>query len=118
MAILVIDGEQLSLKLSRWERIAALWSAPTAQLAQVESIQFKDNLWSTECLQGFRAPGTGFPYVVMIGVMRRLKTKDFCVIKGKKPGVMITFSSGPYQRWIYTLEGSRHAEEQFLAKLA
>lgn len=117
MAILVIDGEQLSLKLSRWERIAALWSPPTAQLAQVESIQFKDNLWSTECLQGFRAPGTGFPYVVMIGVMRRLKTKDFCVIKGKKPGVMITFSSGPYQRWIYTLEGSRHAEERILGKL-
>ena len=118
MAILVIDGDQLSLKLSRWERIAALWSPPTAQLDQVEAIQFRDNLWSTECLQGVRAPGTGFPYVVMIGVMRRLKTKDFCVIKRKKPGVIITFSSGPYQRWIYTLEGSRHAEEQILAGLA
>jgi hypothetical protein len=54
----------------------------------------------------------------MIGVMRRLKTKDFCVIKRKKPGVIITFSSGPYQRWIYTLEAGRHAEEQILAKLA
>ncbi len=118
MANLMIGGDRLSLKLSRWERIAALWSPPAAQLDQVESIEFRDNLWSSECLQGFRAPGTGFPYVVMIGVMRRLKTKDFCVIKRKKPGVIITFSSGPFQRWIYTLEGSRHAEEQILAKLA
>jgi hypothetical protein len=117
MAILVIVGEQLSLKLSRWERIAALLSPPTARLDQVEAIQFRDNLWTSECLQGVRAPGTGLPYVVMIGVMRRLKTKDFCVIKRKKPGVIITFSSGPYQRWIYTLEGSRHAEEQILRKL-
>jgi hypothetical protein len=118
MANLMIDGDRLSLKLSRWERIAALWSPPAAQLDQVESIEFRDNLWSSECLQGFRAPGTGFPYVVLIGVMRGSGFKDFCVIKRKKPGVIITFSSGPFQRWIYTLEGSRHAEDQILGKLA
>jgi len=50
--------------------------------------------------------------------MRRLKTKDFCVIKGKKPGVIITFTEGPFERWVYTLGESRHAEEQILAGLA
>jgi hypothetical protein len=118
MAILLFDGAELRLKLSRWERLGAFWPAPTARLDQVESVQFRENLWTTECMQGVRAPGTGFPYVVMIGVMRRLKTKDFCVIKRKKPGVIITFSSGPFERWIYTLEAGRHAEEQILAKLA
>ena len=118
MAILMIDGEQISLKLSLPERLGALVPPPTAGLEQVESIQFVETLWSKEVLRGVRAPGTGIPYVVLIGVMRGSGFKDFCVIKRKKPGVIITFSSGPFQRWIYTLEGSRHAEDQILGKLA
>jgi hypothetical protein len=118
MAILVLEGAELRLRLSPLEQLGALWPAPQARLDQVESIEFVENLWSTAVLRGVRAPGTGIPYVAMIGVMRRVKTKDFCVIKRKKPGVVITFSSGPFQRWIYTLEGSRHAEDQILGKLA
>ncbi len=118
MAILVIEGTELRLKLSALEQLGAFWPAPQARLDQVESIEFVENLWSTEVLRGVRAPGTGIPYVAMIGVMRRVKTKDFCVIKRKKPGVVITFSSGAFQRWIYTLEGSRHAEEQIVGILA
>ena len=118
MAILIIDGDEIRLKLNPLEQLAAFWPAPTATMGQVESLEFRENMWTTETMQGVRAPGTGFPFVVMIGVMRRLKTKDFCVIKRKKPGVIITFSSGPFQRWIYTLDGARHAEEQILGKLA
>ena len=117
MAILVIEDQGLRLQLSPLEQLAACWPAPKALLNQVESIEYVENLWTTQVLQGVRAPGTSFPYVVLIGVMRRLKTKDFCVIKRKKPGVIITFSEGAFQRWIYTLEGSRHAEEQILAGL-
>ena len=112
MAILVIEGEEIRLQLTPLEQVAAFWPAPKALLSQVQSIQFIDNLWTPQVLQGVRAPGTGIPFVAMIGVMRRLNTKDFCVIKRKKPGVILTFSSGPFQRWIYTLEGTRHAEEQ------
>ena len=118
MAILVIEDQGLRLQLSPLEQLAACWPAPKALLSQVESIEYVENLWTTQVLQGVRAPGTSFPYVVLIGVMRRLKTKDFCVIKRKKPGVIINFSSGNFQRWIYTLDGSRHAEEQILAGLA
>jgi len=118
MAILMCDGAEMRLKLSRWERLGALVSPPVARVDQVASIEFVDTLWSKDVLRGVRAPGTAIPYVVLIGGMRGSGFKDFCVIKRKKPGVIITFSSGPFQRWIYTLEGSRHAEEQILAKLA
>ena len=118
MAILMIDGDQIRLKLSPLEQLGAFWPAPTATIDQVESLEFRENMWTTETLQGVRAPGSGFPFVVMIGVMRRLKTKDFCVIKRKKPGVIITFTEGPFERWVYTLGESRHAEEQILAGLA
>jgi len=118
MAILVTDGTEIRLKMSLLERLGALVSPPTARLDHVQSIEFIDELWSKDVLRGVRAPGTGMPYVVLIGVMRGRGYKDFCVIKRRKPGVIITFSSGTYQRWIYTLEGSRHAEEQILAALA
>ena len=117
MAILVIEGDGLRLELTPLEQVAAFWPAPKALVAQVESIEFVENLWNTQVLQGVRAPGTSIPFVVLIGVMRRLKTKDFCVIKRKKPGVIINFASGPFQRWVYTLDGSRHAEEQIVAAL-
>jgi hypothetical protein len=117
MAILVLEGEGLRLQLSPLEQLGAFWPAPKALVSQVESVEFVENLWTTQVLQGVRAPGTAIPYVVLIGVMRRLKTKDFCVIKRKKPGVIISFSSGNFQRWIYTLDESRHAEEQILAGL-
>jgi hypothetical protein len=118
MAILIIDGGELRLKMSLLERLGALVSPPTARLDQVQSIEFIEELWSKDVLRGVRAPGTGMPYVVLIGVMRGRGYKDFCVIKRRKPGVIITFSSGKFQRWIYTLDGSRHAEEQILAALA
>ena len=118
MAILMCDGAEMRLKLSRWERLGALVSPPVARVDQVASIEFVDTLWSKDVLRGVRAPGTAIPYVVLIGVMRGSGFKDFCVIKRKKPGVIITFSAGPFQRWIYTLEGSRHAEDQILGKLA
>jgi hypothetical protein len=117
MAILVIEGTEIRLKMSPLERLGALVSPPTARLDQVQSIQFIDELWSKDVLRGVRAPGTGMPYVVLIGVMRGRGYKDFCVIKRRKPGVVITFTSGKYERWIYTLEGSRHAEEQILTGL-
>ena len=117
MAILVTDGTELRLQLSPLEKVAACWPAPKALVSQVESIEFVENLWTTQVLRGVRAPGTGLPYMVLIGVMKGRGYKDFCVIKRRKPGVIITFSSGKYERWIYTLEGSRHAEEQILAGL-
>lgn len=117
MARLAIYGDVLALDLSFLEKVAALWPAPSSRVDQIESIEFSEDLWSSNLLQGVRAPGTGIPFVLMIGVMRSHKSKDFCVIKRKKPGVIITFSSGPFKRWIYTLEGSRHAEDEVLGGL-
>lgn len=118
MAKLVIEGENLRLTLSPLELAGTFWPPPKATIKQVVSVEFYDQPWIPQLLQGFRAPGTAIPFVVMMGVMRRLKTKDFVVIKRRKPAVAITFSAGPFQRWIYTLDGTRHAEEQLLAAIA
>ena len=68
MAILMCDGAEIRLNLSRWERLGALVSPPVGRMDQVESIEFVDTLWSKDVLRGVRSPGTAIPYVVLIGV--------------------------------------------------
>jgi hypothetical protein len=104
MAHLVITGETLQLKLSAWEMLGALHSSPTADLRQVESLEVEENPWVREVLKGFRAPGTGFPFLVMLGTMRYLKGKDFVAIYRRRPAAIITFTTGEFKRWIFQIE--------------
>ena len=114
MAIVKVIGDELVLELSFWERVGALHSSPRVSLNAVTKVEFIDNLWSNEVLRGMRAPGTGFPYVVLLGSMRGRKYCDFTAIKGRGPGVVITFSKGPFERWIFTLRQPRSEVESLL----
>jgi hypothetical protein len=104
MAHLVITGETLQLKLSVWEILGAFHSSPTADLSQVESLEVEENPWVREVLKGTRAPGTGIPFVVMLGTMRYLKGKYFVAIYRKRPAAIITFTTGEFKRWIFQIE--------------
>ena len=104
MAHLVISGETLQLKLSAFEMLGAFHSSPTANLSQVESLEVEENPWVREVLKGTRAPGTGIPFVVMLGTMRYLKGKDFVAIYRRRPAAIITFTTGEFKRWIFQIE--------------
>ena len=104
MAHLVISGETLQLKLSAWEILGAFHSSPTADLDQVQSIEVEENPWVREVLKGTRAPGTGIPFVVMLGTMRYSKGKDFVAIYRRRPAAVITFTGGEFKRWIFQIE--------------
>jgi len=99
-----VIGDELILKLSVWERMGAVHSSPRVALSAVSEIEFLADLWSNKVLRGVRAPGTGIPFVVLLGTMRGRKFRDFVAIKGRQPGVVITLSEGPFQRWIFTLD--------------
>jgi len=104
MAHLVITGETLQLKLSVWEMLGAFHSSPTADLSQVESLEVEENPWVREVLKGTRAPGTGIPFVVMLGTMRYAKGKDFVAIYRRRPCAILTFTTGEFKRWIFQIE--------------
>ena len=112
MAIVKVIGDELVLELSFWERVGAIHSSPRVALRDVTKIEFVEKLWSNEVLRGMRAPGTGFPYVVLLGSMRGRKYCDFTAIKGRGAGVVITFSKGPFERWIFTLRQPKSELEQ------
>jgi len=103
MAKIVRDGDEIVLELSFWEKLAALHSNPRAPLASIEKIEFVDQLWGSSTLRGVRAPGTALPYVVLYGTLRGLKYRDFVAMKGRGEGAVISFKSGPFERWIFTI---------------
>jgi hypothetical protein len=103
MARVIRVGDVLVLQLSFWEKLAALHSNPRAPLASIETIEFVDQLWGSSILRGVRAPGTALPYVVLYGTLRGLKYRDFVAMKGRGEGAVISFKSGPFERWIFTI---------------
>jgi len=104
MAGVVREGNELVLQLSFWEKLGALNSSPRTSLDSIEKIEFIDQLWGSSTLRGVRAPGTAIPYVVLLGTLRGRGYKDFVAMKGRGEGVVITLKSGPFARWIFTLE--------------
>lgn len=103
MAQLKIIDNEISLELSFWERIGSLHGSLRAPVSSIAKIEFVDNLWSNKVLRGLRAPGTGIPYVVLLGTMRGRNYRDFTAIKGRGAGVVLSLTEGPFKRWIFTL---------------
>jgi len=104
MASVIREGNELILQLSFWEKLGALNSSPRTSLDSIEKIEYIDQLWGSSTLRGVRAPGTALPYVVLLGTLRGRGYKDFVAMVGRGEGVVITLKSGPFARWIFTLE--------------
>jgi len=110
MAHLVVDGAKIRLHLSLLEILGALHSSPEADLSEVESIEIEETPWVREVLKGFRAPGTGFPFLIMLGTMRYRGGKDFVAIYRRKPAAIINFHSGEFKRWIFEIKDMSEIE--------
>jgi hypothetical protein len=114
MAKVKVVGDKLILELSVLEKIGAFHSSPQVAVTAVSKVEFVEKLWSNEVLRGLRAPGTGFPYVVLLGTMRGRKYRDFTAIKGRGAGVEICLNEGPFERWIFTLRQPKSEIEKLL----
>jgi hypothetical protein len=100
MAHVIEEKGELILKLSLRERIFALHSSLKANKSDLVSMTEATNPWSADVLRGVRAPGTGIPYVVLLGTMRFKGGKDFTAIYKRGPVKIYEFSSGEFKRWI------------------
>ena len=103
MAHVIEENGELILKLSFRERFFAFHSSPKANASDLVSTSDSTNPWSAEVLRGVRAPGTGIPYVVLLGTMRFEGGKDFTAIYKRGPVKIYEFSSGEFKRWIVSI---------------
>lgn len=102
MAWIDVAADQARVQLSRREALGALrWRTPvTAPLRAILSMEPVDDAW--EHLRGIRAPGTGFPGVIMLGTTRAHGEKDFCAVYGHTPGLVVSLdpAESEFARWV------------------
>lgn len=98
--MLEIEGELLTYKLSWLEILGAFGKSPRAAVKNLHSVNVETKAWTSKVLRGIRAPGTGFPYLIMLGTMRHRRGKDFCVVYKRKPVLILEFENENFKRWV------------------
>lgn len=98
--MLKVDGDRISYQLRSIEKLGAFANSPTANVSNLVSYSREENPWTSKTLRGIRAPGTGFPFVIMLGTLRHRKGKDFCVVYKKRPVLILEFENEKYKRWV------------------
>jgi hypothetical protein len=102
MAKVLEVGNNLRLSLSFWEKIGSFHKDLVVPKDKLMSKTVHQNPWSKEVLKGIRSPGTGIPYVILLGTMRYKGGKDFTAIYKRKPVTVYEFKDSNYKRWIVT----------------
>lgn len=102
MATVEVNGNSITLNLSFWEKIGSFHKDLVVPKDKLIKKTVHQNPWTKEVLQGVRAPGTGIPYVILLGTMRYKGGKDFTAIYKRKPVTVYEFKDSTYKRWIVT----------------
>jgi hypothetical protein len=87
MARIYIDGSDLVVGLSPLEKLGAFRGNVRVPLSAIRGAEVDPDPWSS--LRGIRAPGTGIPGVVALGMRRRVDGWDFAALHGKGPAVRV-----------------------------
>jgi hypothetical protein len=103
MAHLVISGDRVRLSLSILEALGAVHGSPEIALSEIESVEVVANPWARGILKGVRI-GTGVPLIALLGTMKYLGGKDFCIVYKRRPNAIVTLKSGPFKRWIFEIK--------------
>jgi hypothetical protein len=96
MAELQIEGTDLVLHLSGVEKAEGLHGDLRVPLGSVTGARAVDDLW--EELRGMRAPGTGVPGTLAVGTWRGSFGKDFAVVHGHGPGIVVDLAGAANSR--------------------
>ena len=102
MAKVIDNGDQLTLKLSLLEKLGGFHGDISVDKSKLLSTKVVNKPWSKEVLKGLRAPGTGFPYLILLGTMRYKGGKDFTAIYKRRPVTVYEFKDHNFKRWIVT----------------
>lgn len=102
MVTLLLDSAQLELALSGTERALAFQrESIRIERAHIEKVQLTQDPWTW--VRGARKSGTHVPGVVAAGTWASIAGDEFVMLRGRKPGVVISLThEAPYQRVLVT----------------
>jgi hypothetical protein len=92
MAQLVIAGDQLIVRLSAFEKVAALHRDLRFDVTAIRSIDVVEKPW--ELLRGWRAAGLALRRQIAVATFRGPTASRFAVLRGGQRAVQVTFNRG------------------------
>ncbi len=110
MALLISQDGLLQVSLAGKEELGAFKKSFSVPLDQVSNIARVSDLWVH--LRGIRAPGTGWPGVIMLGTTRYQGKKDFNAVYRHKPGFVVTLDGNDFARILITESAGQVVLEQ------
>jgi hypothetical protein len=102
MVTLLLDSAQLEVVLSRTERAVAFRRRNiTIERSTIAKVQLTDDAWTW--LRGVPDPGTYLPVALAAGSWKSAGGRDFVLLRGRKPSVVIDLEGHPdFQRIMLT----------------
>ena len=82
------------------EKLEAVHGDVAVPLGSVRAVRAVLTAWPE--LRGVRAPGTGIPNVIAVGTRRGAFGRDFAVVHGKGPAVVVELEGTQFARLIAT----------------
>lgn len=103
MAKLELEHDELVIRLTALEQLAALRHEVRVPLADLCAVTVEPDPWG--CLRGVRIAGTGIPGVAAYGVRRMTGgSPDFAAVHGHGPAVRVQLSPGAeFSRLVVTV---------------
>jgi hypothetical protein len=115
MGRLNVEGEDLVLNLSGWEKLEGFHGNIRVPVSSVRDVRCSDDPWSE--LRGIRAPGTGVPGVIAVGTRRGGGSRDFAAVHGQGPAVVVELEGADYGRFVVTEEDAESAAADLRVQL-
>ena len=107
--MLKVVGDRITYELTTIEKIGAFGNSPTANVTNLVSYIREENPWTVKTMRGIRAPGTGFPYVIMLGTLWNRRGRDFCVVYKRRPVLVLEFRNEKFKRWVIPMTEANFA---------
>jgi hypothetical protein len=100
MARLHVEDGELMIDLSGLEKAEGLHGNIHVPVSTVRDVRCVGDPWPE--LRGMRAPGTGLPKVIAVGTRRGPGIKDFAVVHGTGPAVVVELEGADFGRLVVT----------------
>ena len=98
MARVEIDRGEVVVRLSALEKLGALRGDVRVPRKSVRAVRVSDRPWDE--LRGVRAPGTGIPRVIMLGITRGRGGRQFAAVYGNRPALIVDLEGTALSRLI------------------
>ncbi len=100
MAELIVDGEELELKLGRAEKLESMHGSLRVPISSISSVEVLDDAHKAADIIGFKV-GTRIPGVVEVASVHGRDKKIFaCVHRDTPRGVRVILAGTEHDEWV------------------